>query len=162
MCIRDRPFSIGDYVEIGASEGTVGEIGLVHTILHTIDNKKVYIPNADVSAARITNYTAEATRRLDLVFSISYQDNIELAKETILEVLRQNPLARQEPAPLVRVCAYSSSSVDIACRVWVDTADYWTLNYDLFEQVKLAFDAAGISIPFQQVDLHVVEGSRQF
>jgi len=153
-----KPFGKGDYVSIGDTEGTVNQIGLIHTILITFDNKRVYIPNGDISGSRITNFTAEAIRRLDLVFSIGYDDDIEQAKAKILQVLAKNPLALQEPEPLVRVCAHGSNSVDIACRVWVSTENYWTLNFDLYEEVKVAFDEAGIHIPFNQLDIHVVEG----
>ncbi len=154
-----KPFGKGDYVSIGDTEGTVHQIGLIHTILITFDNKRVYIPNGDISGSRITNFTAEAKRRLDLVFSIGYDDDVEKAKAAILQVLAQNPLALLEPSPLVRVCAHSASSLDIACKVWVATENYWNLNFDLYEEVKAAFDREGIHIPFNQLDLHVVEGA---
>ncbi len=156
-----KPFVAGDYVSIGDTEGTVKQISLIHTILNTLDNKRVYIPNGDISGSRITNFSVEPTRLLNLVFSIGYQDDIEKAKAVILQVLEKNPLALQDPPPLVRVCAHNSSTVDVTCRVWVNNPDYWTLNFDLYEEVKIAFDEAGIHIPFTQLDLHVVHDESQ-
>lgn len=156
-----KPFVAGDYVSIGDTEGTVKQISLIHTILNTLDNKRVYIPNGDISGSRITNFSVEPTRLLNLVFSIGYQDDIEKAKAVILQVLEKNPLALQDPPPLVRVCAHNSSTVDLTCRVWVNNPDYWTLNFDLYEEVKIAFDEAGIHIPFTQLDLHVVHDESQ-
>lgn len=156
-----KPFVAGDYVSIGDTEGTVKQISLIHTILNTFDNKRVYIPNGDISGSRITNYSAEPTRLLNLVFSIGYQDDIEKAKAVIHQVLEKNSLALKDPPPLVRVCAHNSSTIDLTCRVWVNNPDYWTLNFDLYEEVKKAFDAAGIHIPFNQLDLHVVHDEPQ-
>lgn len=150
-----RPFSLGDFVEIGNTSGTVKEIGLVHTVLHTLDNKKIMIPNSDISKSKILNYSAEENRRLDLTFSIGYDNDIDRAKQLILDVVTAHPMALSDPAPLVRVCAHAASSIDIACRVWVENKNYWDLNFDLLEQVKKTFDQNGIHIPYPQVDVHM-------
>lgn len=151
-----RPFALGDYVTIGTAEGTVKEIRLNYTLLATVDNKIIHIPNGDVAKAQITNFTGVEKRRLDLKFSIGYQDDFERAEAIISEILKKNPKALQEPEPVVRMVEHGSSAIVLCCRVWVNTEDYWLLNFDLHEQVKKGFDDAGISIPFNQLDVNLV------
>lgn len=155
-----RPFALGDYVTIGSAEGMVKEIRLNYTLLATLDNKIIHIPNGDVAKAQITNFTGVEKRRLDLEFSIGYQDDFERAKAIISDILRENPKALQDPEPVVRMVEHGSSAIVLCCRVWVNTADYWPLNFDLHEQVKKEFDSAGISIPYNQLDVHLV-GEKQ-
>ena len=150
-----KPFALGDYVNINGNEGTVQEIRLNYTVIKTVDNKLVHIPNGDVAKAEITNFTAQETRRLDLVFSIGYDDDFEQAKKIIREIVHDNPLAHSDPDPIVRMVEHGDSAIRIGCRVWVDTADYWTLNYDLLEEVKRRFDAAGIHIPYNQLEIAI-------
>lgn len=150
-----KPFALGDYVNINGNEGTVQEIRLNYTVIKTVDNKLVHIPNGDVAKAEITNFTAQETRRLDLVFSIGYDDDFEQAKKIICEIVHDNPLAHSDPEPIVRMVEHGDSAIRIGCRVWVDTADYWTLNYDLLEEVKRRFDASGIHIPYNQLEIAI-------
>lgn len=150
-----KPFALGDYVNINGNEGTVQEIRLNYTVIKTVDNKLVHIPNGDVAKAEITNFTAQETRRLDLVFSIGYDDDFEQAKKIIREIVHDNPLAHCDPEPIVRMVEHGDSAIRIGCRVWVDTADYWTLNYDLLEEVKRRFDASGIHIPYNQLEIAI-------
>ena len=150
-----KPFALGDYVNINGNEGTVQEIRLNYTVIKTVDNKLVHIPNGDVAKAEITNFTAQETRRLDLVFSIGYDDDFEQAKKIIREIVHDNPLAHSDTEPIVRMVEHGDSAIRIGCRVWVDTADYWTLNYDLLEEVKRRFDASGIHIPYNQLEIAI-------
>ena len=150
-----KPFALGDYVNINGNEGTVQEIRLNYTVIKTVDNKLVHIPNGDVAKAEITNFTAQETRRLDLVFSIGYDDDFEQAKKIIREIVHDNPLAQSAPEPIGRMVEHGDSAIRIGCRVWVDTADYWTLNYDLLEEVKRRFDASGIHIPYNQLEIAI-------
>ncbi len=149
-----KPFALGDYVEIAGNEGTVEEIRLNYTVMRTIDNKLVHIPNGDVAKAQIINFTGRETRRLDIDFSIGYDDDFEAAKQILSAIIAENPLALDDPAPLVRMVEHGDSAIKIGCRVWVGTDDYWTLKFDLLEESKRRFDAAGISIPYNQLDVH--------
>ncbi len=155
LLLFTKPFSTGDFVSVGDISGTVSEISLVYTRLTTPDNKVVYLPNGDVSKATVVNFSSQATRRLDLTFSIGYECDFHKAEQVILKVAQQNPMVLQDPAPMVRLTAHGSSSLDILCRVWVESANYWPLNFDLLAQVKDAFDEAGISIPYPQMDVHL-------
>lgn len=150
-----KPFALGDYVHLDDVEGTVSDITLNYTVLSTVDNKLIQIPNSDVTKALITNYSANPTRRLDLTFSIGYHDDYEQARDIILAAVTKHPLALPEPAPLVRMSEHGAHSIKIVSRTWVNTGDYWPLNFDLLEQVKRDFDAAGINIPYPQLDVHL-------
>ena len=146
-----KPFSIGDYVDIGGREGTVQDIRLNYTVIKTVDNKVVHVPNGDVAKAQITNFTSEPMRRLDLDFSIGYEDDFALAQKLVTEMIAQHPQAYADPEPIVRMVGHGESAVVLGCRVWCATPDYWNLKFDLLEQVKEQFDRNGISIPFNRL-----------
>ena len=151
-----RPFKVGDYIGAGDAEGTVSEITIIHTCLHTIDNKVVYIPNAKVTGGTIVNYTLEDKRRLEQHYSISYNADFEKACEAIRSVLRDDKRFLSLPdAPMIVMDGHKDNSIGIMLRVWVSQSDYWNVYYELFKRVKYAFDAAGISIPYPQLDVHL-------
>lgn len=155
MLIITRPFKIDDYIEACGHGGTVEEIRITQTKLRTPDNKVVYIPNGSLSSSEIINYSEKSTRRLDLVFSIGYSNDFEKAKSLVYDICINHELVLKDPLPFVRVKEHGSSSVDIVCRSWVKNEDYWTVNFDLLEQVKKAFDENSIEIPFNQLDVHL-------
>lgn len=155
MLITFRPFKSGDFVEAGGTTGVVETINIFSSTLRTPDNREVIIPNGSIYSGVITNYSARETRRIDLIFGISYNDDIRKAKALIVEVLEADGRVLKDPAPVVAVGDLGASSVDLVVRPWVKSADYFTTMCDLKENVKLAFDANGISIPFPQMDLHV-------
>ena len=154
--LMSKPFRVGEYIQANGIEGTVEEISLVHTKVRTVDNKLVYIPNSEMSPAKVTNYTTEPQRRVDLTFTASYDAPPEKVKQTIRTVIGAHPKALHTPEPFVRVSAYKDSSVEYAVRVWCDTADYWELHFDLLEQVKEAFDQNGIEMTYPHLNVHMV------
>ena len=153
----NHPFKSGDFVDIGSVSGKVQEIKMMYTVLITPDNKRVIIPNSTITSSNIINYNAENKRRLDLVYSISYNDNIARAKEVILDVVKKNDLILPDPAPVIAVKEHAASSINLACLVWCSGDNYWDAFYSMQEMVKLAFDENGISIPYGQVDVHIVK-----
>ncbi|MBQ7235943.1 MAG: mechanosensitive ion channel [Clostridia bacterium] len=155
MIILTRPFRIDDYIEACGHGGTVEEIHITQTKIRTPDNKIVYIPNGTLSSSEIVNYSEKDTRRVDLTFSIGYADDFEKAKQIILDIANTHELILKDPAPFVRVKEHGASSINIVSRVWVKSEDYWTVNFDLLESIKKEFDANGIEIPFNQLDVHV-------
>ncbi len=155
MIMINRPFDEGDYVDIGGVAGTVKAVSIVSTVVTTPDNQVIVVPNSKVWGNVITNVTASATRRIDLTFGISYDDSIDEAQKVIEDTVLAHPLVLKDPAPVIRVNELAASSVDIICRPWARSSDYWTVYWDLLRQVKTNFDAAGISIPYPQQDLHV-------
>lgn len=157
MIMIYRPFDEGDYVDVGGVAGTVKTTNIVATTVTTPDNQVIVIPNKNVWGNIITNVTASETRRVDLVFGISYDDSIPDAVRVLEEAVAAHPLVLKDPEPTIRVSELADSSVNLICRPWVKTEDYWGVYWDLTRHVKERFDAAGLSIPFPQRDVHVVE-----
>ena len=152
-----RPFKVGDYIEGGGVAGTVEEMSIFTTVLKSPDNKVIIVPNAKITGDNIVNYSAEDTRRLDLVFGVSYKDDLKKVKEVLNDILKNDNRILKDPAPTVAVLELSDSSVNFAVRPWVPTGEYWNLFFDLKEKIKERFDAENISIPFPQHDVHLYE-----
>jgi small conductance mechanosensitive channel len=155
LILTTRPFRVDDYIEASGYSGTVEDIHITHTKLRTPDNKIVYIPNGTLSSDSIVNYSLQDTRRVDLTFSIGYNDDFSKAKDIILNICAAHELVLKDPEPFVRVSEHSESSINIVTRVWTKNDDYWTVHFDLLESVKKAFDENGIEIPFNQLDVHL-------
>ncbi len=153
MLIFFRPFKVGDYVEAGGVAGTVKEIGLFTTELATADNVQIIAPNAALWGSAVKNYSFHATRRVDLVFGVSYDDDLGLAIQTIRGVAEADARGLNTPAPFLAVTNLGASSVDITLRIWCASGDYWGLRFDLLRNVKEALDAAGVSIPYPHIQV---------
>jgi small conductance mechanosensitive channel len=143
-----KPFKIGDVVEAQGEIGTVKQIEIFTTKLIGLSNKEIIIPNGALSNGNIVNYTTEGTRRVDLIFGVSYDADIKKTKEVLMTVLKNNPKVLESPEPTVNVLELADSSVNFAVRPWSTSADYWTVYFELTEQTKEALDAAGIEIPY--------------
>ena len=154
-----KPFSKGDFIEAQGHKGTVMELRIFNTVLNTLDNKVVFIPNGPLSTGPIVNYTLESTRRIDSVFSISYADDIAKAKSIILNVINSNEKILKEPVVVIGVKELGASSVNIESRVWVKTDDLVEMTFFMNEAVKNEFDKNGISIPFPQMDVNLKKTS---
>ena len=155
LIILTRPFRVDDFIEAQGYSGTVEDIHITNTKLRTGDNKVVYIPNGPLSSGNIVNYSMKDTRRVDFTFSIGYGDDFEHAKKIVSDICSAHELVLKDPAPMVRVSEHGASSINLVTRVWVNSADYWTVHFDILEAVKAAFDKEGIEIPFNQLDVHV-------
>lgn len=153
MVLLTRPFKIGDYVEMQGVEGTIKEIRLFNTTINTVDNKMIIVPNGGIVSSIINNYSAEDVRRVDWVFSISYGDDYDTAKATILEMLAADGRVANSPAPFVALKAMSDSSIDIVVRAWTNAADYWGLFFDMNEKVYKTFPTKGLNFPYPHVDV---------
>ena len=152
-----KPFKIGDLIEAQGEIGVVKEIEIFTTKLTGLSNKEIIIPNGALSNGNILNYTTEGTRRVDLVYGVSYDSDIKQTKEVIMSVLTSHPKVLKDPAPAVTVLELADSSVNFAVRPWCNTADYWDVYFDVTENVKIALDNAGIEIPYP----HQVEIQKQ-
>lgn len=155
MLIMFRPFKAGDFVDAGGIMGIVERITVFSTTMRTPDNKEVIVPNGGIYGGVITNFSARETRRVDMVFGISYDSNLLLAKKILQELVDTDERVLKEPAPVIVVGELADSSVNILVRPWVNAADYWGLYWDMQERVKLRFDEEGIGIPFPQLDVHL-------
>lgn len=150
-----KPFKVGDVIEAQGYLGTVVEIQILYTVLNTFDNRRIIIPNGNLSNASLINYSAYNTRRCDMSFGIGYGDDIEKAKGIIRRLIENDDRAMTDPAPMVVVGGLGESSVDFTVRVWLKAENYWPFYFDMQENVKKTFDAEGISIPFPQRDVHL-------
>lgn len=155
MLILFKPFGVGDYIEGGGTNGTVQEVQIFNTILTSPDNRKVIVPNSKLTGDNITNFSAIDRRRIDLVFSISYSDDMRKAKEVLMNLVKNDARVLKDPAPVVAVRELGESSVNLVCRPWVKPTDYWNVYFDLVEKGKLALEQNGLNIPFPQRDVHV-------
>lgn len=153
MLLIFRPFKSGDFVEAAGTSGVIEKIGIFSTTMHTGDNKEVIIPNGSIYSSNIINYSKRPTRRIDMIFSIGYGDDIRLARDVIDSIIKDEPRVLAEPIPLIAVGELGASSVNFFVRPWVKTEDYWAVRYSLIEKIKLAFDEKGITIPFPQMDI---------
>lgn len=157
ILLINRTLKVGDYVDIGVYSGTVDEVSILFTKITTVDNKDIFIPNGAVATSAITNYSMEGNRRVDLVFGISYDNDHKKAISAINSVIEKHPLIVKEPESFVRLGELGASSLNITVRVWTKNADYWTVYFDLIEQVKEKFDEENIVIPYNQMDVHVID-----
>ena len=157
MLILFKPFKIGDVITAAGSTGVVESIRIFNTLMRTGDNQEITIPNSHIYGGSIINITTRETRRIDLVIGIGYDDNIGKAKEIIDAIISKHELILEDPAPTIMVLELGESSIDIAVRPWVKTGDYWAVRADLLQTIKESFDEQGISIPYPQRDLHVID-----
>lgn len=152
-----RPFQVGDYIEVAGYKGVVEAIHVFNTVLVTPDNKSTSIPNGQLASNTITNYSVKATRRVDLTFGVGYETNLREAEKVFHKVANSHPLVLDDPAPFIRLAEHANSSLNYTFRVWCKTEDYWTVYFDMVAQVKDALDEADISIPFPQMDVHMIK-----
>jgi len=155
MIAVTRPFRIGDYVELNGVAGVIRVVGISATEMDTVDNKRVIIPNKAAWGGNIVNYTHNRTRRIDMEAGVSYSDDLNLVIKTTMDVLKSDTRILEDPAPQVAVKEMADSAVVFVVRPWVKTADYWDVFFDTQKAIKEAYDAAGISIPFPQMDVHL-------
>lgn len=153
--LATHPFKVDNYIDIGGTAGTVKEVNFTHTILKTPDNKIIHIPNKEVVNATITNVSEMPKRRVDLTFNLAYNADGEKIKEIMRKAIDKHELILKDEDIFVRTTAYQASGIDYTLRVWTKAGDYWTVYFDLLEGLKKDFDATGIEIPYNQLDVHV-------
>lgn len=150
-----RPVKVGDYIETSSYQGTVEKIGIFYSYLVTADNKEVLIPNGALANGSLINYSSKPLRRVDLTFSVGYDDEILEVKSILNKIVENNPLILKDPAPFIAVSKHAASSIDFIVQAWCKTENYWTIYYYLLETVKIEFDKNNISIPYPQMDVHM-------
>ena len=157
MLLLSNPFAVGDYIEAGETGGTVREIGLVYTKLATIDNKLISVPNGDIAAAKVVNYSAEPNRRIDLEFGAAYTSPVPAVKAALLAAAARFDAILPEPAPFVNILEYRDSQIAYTLRVWVRTPDYWDVRFALLEAVGEEFDSHGVEMSYPHMNVHIVK-----
>lgn len=152
-----RPFRFGDYIQAGGTGGTVQEIGMLMTILHSPDNQKIFVPNSQIMSDTITNFSVNPTRRIDLEIGISYEDDIERAKEVIWDIIRSHPKILADPEPTVELWSLGESSVNLVVRPWTNRDDWFATRCEILPEIKKRLEAEGISLPYPQRDVHLYQ-----
>jgi small conductance mechanosensitive channel len=155
--LATKPFTIGDFVELGGISGTIEKIGLFHTLVLTVDNRRVFIPNSDVTGSKISNYSACELRRVDLTFSAAYDFSTEQVKTALFDAIDAVPTALRDPAPEAHLSAYKDSNIEYVLRVWTKNADYWATYFGLNEAVRESFAKAGVAPSFNRVDVSAIK-----
>jgi small conductance mechanosensitive channel len=155
MILLFNPYRMGDFVEVAGASGSVQEVSIFNTLLQTVDNVQVTVPNSAVINDNIKNYSANDMRRVDLVAGIGYEENIGAARDLLMEIMTGHPLVLADPAPSVDVLELAASTVNLAVRPWARTGDYAQVRSEMLEQMKVRFEEAGISMPYPQQDVHV-------
>ena len=155
MILIFKPFKVGDFLEAQGHSGVVKEIQIFNTIMNTPDNKVIIIPNAPLSNGSMINYSREATRRVDMVFGVGYEDDLNKTRATLERLIAADSRILKDPAHFIGISTLADSSVNFTVRMWVDAADYWGVYFDMNESVKNAFDKEQISIPYPQTDVHL-------
>lgn len=158
MIILFRPFKIGDYIEAAGTAGTVEDISIFTTILRTPDNKQVIIPNNAITSDNITNYSTKPERRVDLLIGVGYGDDLAKVKKVLTKIVSEDDRVLEDKDVVIAVSELGDSSVNLVVRPWVKSENYWPVKFDLTEKIKVTFDKEGISIPYPQRDLHVIDG----
>jgi small conductance mechanosensitive channel len=161
MILLYRPFDVGDVVDVAGVTGKVEAMTMVSTSVNTFDNRLVVVPNNSIWNNVITNITGKATRRVDMVFGISYADDIDAARAILEEIVADHDRVLKDPEPNIKLHELADSSVNFVVRPWARTDDYWDVYWDVTREVKRRFDAAGISIPFPQREVHIVQESKE-
>ncbi|WP_418833827.1 mechanosensitive ion channel family protein [Phocaeicola sp.] len=149
-----KPYKVGDYIETNDASGTVKEIQIFHTILTTLDNKIIYVPNGTLSSDAVTNYSRQVTRRAEWVFGVEYGEDYERVKAVLERIIAADDRILKDPAPFIGLGALSASSVDIKVRVWTKSSDYWDVYFDMNRIVYATFNKEGIGFPFPQLTVH--------
>ena len=152
-----KPFAAGDLVDVAGNSGVVKTVGLFYTVLDTLDNKVVSIPNSDVTGASVTNYSRNPLRRVDLTFTASYEDSTEDVKAAILSAAQADGRILADPAPFIVVSAYKDSSVEYIVRLWCRNADYWDVYFGMNERVRERFDANGVHMTYNHLNIHMIQ-----
>lgn len=157
LMVLFRPFKIGDFIDAGGVTGVVKDIHIFTTTLNTPDNKRVIVPNSKVMGDSITNFSAEGSRRIDMVISVSYADDLDKAEEILMDEVKKDSRVLEDPAPTVGVMEMADSSINFAVRPWVKVPDYWSVRFALNKALKKRIEAEGMTIPFPQRDVHIYQ-----
>ncbi|MBE2257243.1 MAG: mechanosensitive ion channel [Rhodobacteraceae bacterium] len=157
LIVAFRPYKVGDFIEAAGVAGTVKEVQIFTTIIHSPDNKKILVPNSQIMSGTITNYSANDTRRIDLIVACSYGDDLDKVRKVLNEIVAGDERILKDPAPTIEVVALADNSVNFVVRPWVNSSDYWGVHFHVTEQVKKRFDESGLNIPFPQRDVHLYQ-----
>lgn len=157
MLLFNKPFKVGDYIEAQSNAGTVREIGILYTMMTTSDNKTIYLPNGPLSTGSIINISTQSTRRVEIVVSLEYGTDVEVAKSLLLNIAKSHSKVLKSPEPFARMTSMNEHSIDFKLRVWVNKSDFWPVTFDLNEEIYKQINEKGLVIPFKQMTVHIAD-----
>lgn len=157
MLLFNKPFKVGDYIEAQSNAGTVREIGILYTMMTTSDNKTIYLPNGPLSTGSIININTQSTRRVEIVVSLEYGTDVEVAKSLLLNIAKSHSKVLKSPEPFARMTSMNEHSIDFKLRVWVNKSDFWPVTFDLNEEIYKQINEKGLVIPFKQMTVHIAD-----
>lgn len=157
MLLFNKPFKVGDYIEAQSNAGTVREIGILYTMMTTSDNKTIYLPNGPLSTGSIININTQPTRRVEIVVSLEYGTDVEVAKSLLLNIAKSHSKVLKSPEPFARMTSMNEHSIDFKLRVWVNKSDFWPVTFDLNEEIYKQINEKGLVIPFKQMTVHIAD-----
>lgn len=157
MLLFNKPFKVGDYIEAQSNAGTVREIGILYTMMTTSDNKTIYLPNGHLSTGSIINISTQPTRRVEIVVSLEYGTDVEVAKSLLLNIAKSHSKVLKSPEPFARMTSMNEHSIDFKLRVWVNKSDFWPVTFDLNEEIYKQINEKGLVIPFKQMTVHIAD-----
>ena len=160
LLLVTKPFQVGDFIEGCGVSGTVKEIGLIYTRLITLTNQDIFVPNSEVSASKVINYSTETTRRADIVVSAAYESPVEDVKSALFQAIESTGSVLTDPAPFVRLSAYKDSCIEYTVRVWANSADYWNVYFDLLENISASFQRNGVEMTYNHLNVHMIEDKK--
>tara|TARA_B100001093_G_scaffold502077_1_gene554558 strand:+ start:1300 stop:2166 length:867 start_codon:yes stop_codon:yes gene_type:complete len=157
LIVLFKPYRVDDFIEAAGISGIVEKVQILTTILKTVDNKQIIVPNSKIMDSIITNYSTKETRRIDMKISVGYQDDIDFVKKTLYEIISEDKRILTEPKPMVVVSELADSSVNFFIRTWVNSEEFWDIKFEMIETIKKSFDKKGISFPYPQQDVHIYQ-----
>tara|TARA_B100001057_G_scaffold489876_1_gene577045 strand:+ start:1718 stop:2584 length:867 start_codon:yes stop_codon:yes gene_type:complete len=157
LIVLFKPYRVDDFIEAAGISGIVEKVQILTTILKTVDNKQIIVPNSKIMDSIITNYSTKETRRIDMKISVGYQDDIDFVKKTLYEIISEDKRILTEPKPMVVVSELADSSVNFVIRTWVNSEEFWDIKFEMIETIKKSFDKKGISFPYPQQDVHIYQ-----
>lgn len=160
LLLITRPFKVGDFIDASGVSGTVKEIGLIYTRLGTPANQDIFVPNSEISANKVINYSTETTRRADIVVSAAYESPVEDVKSALFQAIGNTENILTDPAPFVRLSAYKDSCIEYTVRVWANSADYWNVYFDLLENISTSFQRNGVEMTYNHLNVHMIEDKK--
>ena len=160
LLLVTKPFQVGDFVEASGVSGTVKEIGLVYTRLGTPANQDIYVPNSEISANKVINYSTQTTRRADIVISAAYESPVDEVKSALFQAIERTENILTDPAPFVRLSAYKDSCIEYTVRVWANSSEYWNVYFDLLENISTSFQSHGVEMTYNHLNVHMIEDKK--
>lgn len=155
-----KPFEVGHFVEVGGISGTVAAIGLIYTTLTTPDNKEIFVPNSDISSGKITNYSAQRERRVDVVVTAAYESPVADVKDALLQAVEKTEGVLTEPAPFIRLTDYKESCIEYTVRVWAENQNFWNVKFDLLENISVCFEKNGVEMTYNHLNVHMIDSKK--